>query len=94
MPKFLFTIIDLKSSILQDLYPENLDELFQEIPMYLLNPNVLNCIPDGSYFDMTDLIGSLKDKGLKIKVFPVSEKSWIDIGQLEEYKKAVQELEL
>ena len=32
-----------------------------------------------TYFDMTDLIKETKLKGFKIGVFPVSEKSWIDV---------------
>jgi len=57
--------------------------------MYILNPDILKYIPENKSFDMTDLIKCLKEKKKKIGVFPVSEKSWIDIGQWEEYKKAI-----
>ena len=60
--------------------------------MYVLDPGVLKYIPPGKEFDMTELIHDLVQKGKKIGVFPVSEKSWIDIGQWEQYKKAVEDL--
>lgn len=59
---------------------------------YLLNPNVLNHIPENEYFDMTDLIEKIKGKGLKIGVYPVSEKSWIDVGQWSKYNSTINEL--
>jgi hypothetical protein len=33
-----------------------------------------------------------KEKGYKIGVFPISEESWIDVGQWEEYQKAIKKL--
>ena len=57
--------------------------------MYILNPDILQFIPKNKSFDMTDLIKYLKEKKKKIGVYPVSEKSWIDIGQWEEYRKAI-----
>ena len=60
--------------------------------MYLLNPHVLTLIPENRYFDVTDLIAIMQKKGHRIGVYPVSERSWIDVGQWEEYKKAITEL--
>ncbi len=52
---------------------------------YILEPEVLQHIPDNSYFNITDLINKLKDKNKRVGVFPVSEKSWTDIGTWNEY---------
>jgi len=41
---------------------------------------------------MTDLIKLCKEKGKKVGVYPISEKSWIDVGQWGEYKKATTNL--
>ena len=60
--------------------------------MYLLNPHILGHIPEDKYFDMTDLIACVQESGYKVGVYPVSEKSWIDIGQLAEYKTMIKEL--
>ena len=60
--------------------------------MYLLNPHILKYIPENTYFDMTDLINALQKKGHRVGIYPVSEKSWIDIGQLTEYKATIRAL--
>jgi len=60
--------------------------------MYLLNPHILRYIPENTYFDMTELINVLQKKAHKVGVYPVSEKSWVDIGQLTEYRTTIREL--
>lgn len=60
--------------------------------MYLLNPYVLKYIPENTCIDMTELINVLQKEARRVGVYPVSEKSWIDIGQLTEYKTAIREL--
>ncbi|MFW9972731.1 MAG: nucleotidyltransferase family protein, partial [Candidatus Odinarchaeota archaeon] len=57
---------------------------------YLIEPNILKFIPENYCFDMIDLINILKNKGKKIGVYPISEKSWIDIGQLDKYKNEIE----
>ncbi len=60
--------------------------------VYVVSRKVLDFIPDGKRFDMTDLIRELIAKREKVGVYPVSEKSYMDIGQWEEYKKALDKL--
>lgn len=60
--------------------------------MYILNPEVLTCIPGNTFFHITDLIEKIRKNGQKIGVFPVSEKSWVDVGQWNEYKKSLDDL--
>lgn len=62
--------------------------------MYLLEPHVLSLIPSDTMFHITDLIAKLKQNKARIGVFPISEKSWIDIGQWEEYRKTVKKVDL
>jgi dTDP-glucose pyrophosphorylase len=57
--------------------------------MYVLNPEVLEQIPEGKFYHITDLIMDLKKKGEKVGVFPVSEKSWFDMGEWPEYQKVI-----
>ncbi|MDC0460784.1 sugar phosphate nucleotidyltransferase [Candidatus Pelagibacter sp.] len=49
--------------------------------LYVLEPKILELIPKNKVFDMSELINLLNKKKMKIGVFPVSEKSWIDLGQ-------------
>lgn len=58
--------------------------------MYVLKTSVLKFIPDNKFFNITDLFDEIKHAGGKIGVFPISENSWIDIGQWPEYTKALE----
>ncbi len=51
--------------------------------MYVLDQKVLEDIPKNRFYNITDLIADYLKRGEKIGVYPVSEKSWMDIGQLE-----------
>ena len=61
--------------------------------MYVLNPAVLELIPDNQLFHITHLIDKVKENGGRIGVYPVSEKAWIDVGQWAEYRNALKVIE-
>ncbi len=67
-------------------------DLLVNTGMYLINSNVLEVIPDNKFFNINDLVFKAKKEGYKVGVFPISDKSWIDVGQWEEYRKAVERL--
>lgn len=60
--------------------------------VYILEPHLLSEIPEGSFFHITDLIEAVKARKGRVGVFPVSEKSWLDIGEWPEYIKTVREI--
>ncbi len=53
--------------------------------MYILEPHLLEEIPDNEFFHITQLIEKVKARNGKIGVFPVPENSWLDIGDWPEY---------
>jgi hypothetical protein len=55
---------------------------------------VLLEIPDGVVFHVTDLINTVKKKGGKVGVFPITSESWMDTGEWSEYKKTVSKMSL
>ncbi len=57
--------------------------------MYILEPHLLNDIPEHTFFHITDLIAIVKNRGGNVGVFPVSEGAWMDIGEWKEYDKTV-----
>lgn len=57
--------------------------------MYILNSSVLELIPENEFFHITHLMEKIKTNGGNVGVYPVSEKSWIDVGQWEEYQKSL-----
>ena len=54
---------------------------------YILEPELMDIIPDDKVFHITDLIKTLKENNKRVGVFPVTEKSWRDIGDWSEYLK-------
>jgi dTDP-glucose pyrophosphorylase len=55
--------------------------------MYVLEPHLIDEIPENKFFHITHLIEKVKQRGGKVGVFPVSEKSWKDIGDFSELYK-------
>lgn len=55
--------------------------------MYVLNEEIVKLIPEDKYYDITELIENLIDKGYRIGSFPITE-YWLDIGRIDDYKKA------
>lgn len=58
--------------------------------LYILEPHLLDEIPDRNFFHITHLIENIKSRGGKVGVFPVSERSWSDVGNWEDYLKIIQ----
>lgn len=57
--------------------------------VYILNPNLIDDIPAGEMFHITDLIKKVKAKGGRVGCFPVSENAWHDMGEWSEYLKLI-----
>jgi len=62
--------------------------------MYILEASVLADIPKNQFYNITDLINDYLEKGEKIGVYPVSEKSWLDMGQLEALQETLKKFEV
>lgn len=54
--------------------------------MYVIEPQLLEEIPENTFFHITQLIENVLSREGKVGVFPVSEKSWKDVGSLSEYR--------
>lgn len=59
--------------------------------VYIMEPQVLNFIPDGKPLDMNHLIEKVMPKG-KITVYPICG-GWFDLGQWKGYKESIYLLE-
>ena len=55
--------------------------------MYLLEPGLLKEIPENKFLHITQLISIVKKRNGNIGIFPVSENSWKDIGEWNQYLK-------
>lgn len=57
--------------------------------VYILEPQLINEIPENTFYHITDLIEKVRKNGGRVGCFPVSEKSWTDIGDWNEYLKII-----
>ncbi len=52
--------------------------------MYVIEPALISRVPDGRMSHLTDLVDSCLADDISVGVYPVSEESWIDVGQMEQ----------
>ena len=57
--------------------------------MYILEPKVMELIPENKFYHITHLIEDVKKNGGTVGVFPVTEKSYVDVGQWKEYQNTI-----
>ncbi len=57
--------------------------------VYVLNPELIDEIPEGEFFHITHLMEKVKARGGRVGCFPVSEESWKDMGEWPEYLKMI-----
>jgi dTDP-glucose pyrophosphorylase len=57
---------------------------------YVLEPHLVDEIPVNSFYHITQLIDKLVESKRRVGVFPISEKSWKDIGDWKEYLKNIE----
>jgi len=57
--------------------------------IYIVEPEVLDLIPYNEFYHITDLIEKLLTKKELVGVFPISEGSWLDVGEMSSYFKAI-----
>jgi len=65
-------------------------KFFVSAGVYVLSPNAVKYIPKNDFYDMPTLFENLVEEQEKSISFPIHE-YWLDIGRLEEYKKAQEE---
>lgn len=57
--------------------------------VYILNPELIDEIPEGEFFHITHLMEKVKARGGRVGCFPVSEQAWRDMGEWPEYLKMI-----
>lgn len=62
--------------------------------MYIINPDTIQLIPDDIMFHMTHLVEKVMKQGGKVGTYPVSEDSFLDMGELDEMKRMEEKLHI
>ena len=71
----------------QELVEKPTYDFFVNAGIYLLEPWVIEHIPEGTYFDITELIEILLEQEHLVGSFPIFE-TWMDIGRPEDLERA------
>lgn len=67
---------------------------FVNTGMYVLNPELLKRIPKDTFYHMTDLTDLLLAEGKQVGMYPISEDSFLDMGEFEEMRRMEKKLNL
>lgn len=67
---------------------------FVNTGMYILNPNLVDDIPKDEFFHMTHLADKLMKEGRRVGMYPISEDSFLDMGEFEEMHRMEEKLNL
>ena len=67
---------------------------FVNTGMYVLSPKALERIPKDTFFHMTDLADMLLQEGEQVGMYPISEESFLDMGEFEEMHRMEQKLHI
>ncbi|OFW20047.1 MAG: hypothetical protein A3G21_07210 [Acidobacteria bacterium RIFCSPLOWO2_12_FULL_66_21] len=84
-----YGVVECSGARIEALREKPVFNLFVNAGIYLLEPIVYQYIPNGTRFDMTDLVQKVMDAGCNVCGFPIRE-YWLDIGQRQDYDLAQQ----
>lgn len=82
-----YGILDLDGRNIKGLLEKPQYNHYANAGIYLIKRRVLEEIPDGEFFNATDLMEKLISEGKKVIRYPLNG-TWIDIGNPQEYQKA------
>lgn len=60
--------------------------------MYLVEQELIDFIPEDTFYHITELIDFCIKQGLKVGTYPVSEDSWLDMGQFDQMENMIKKL--
>jgi len=82
-----FGICDLDGRDVKGIVEKPTYNYYANAGIYMLRREVLNAIPEGEFFNATDMIDLLVKNHNKVIRYPLKG-TWIDIGSMSEYQKA------
>ncbi len=60
--------------------------------IYIVEPCVIDLVGEQEKIDMPSILNRLREKGYNVGAYPITEKSWLDMGQLTEMRNMIKEL--
>lgn len=66
---------------------------FTNTGMYIVEPKIIENLEEDTAIGFPDIIEQYKSQGEKIGIYPISENSWMDMGQIDEMEEMRRRLE-
>lgn len=85
-----YGVVNIEDSKVVSIEEKPIHKFFVSAGIYMLSPNILEYIPKDKFYDMPTLFEKLINENKNIVSFPLRE-YWLDIGRIEEYRKANEE---
>lgn len=85
-----YGVVNIENSKILSIEEKPLHKFFVNAGIYMLSPEVLEYVPKKQFYDMTTFFERLISENKNVISFPLRE-YWLDIGHIEEYKKAKDE---
>lgn len=82
-----YGIFELNGRVIKGVKEKPTYNYYANAGIYLIKRKFLDLIPEDTFYNATDFIGTLISNGYKVIRFPLTG-YWIDIGKQEDYKKA------
>lgn len=60
--------------------------------MYVLEPDVLEDIPENEFYHITYIINKYIEEGKKIGTYPITENCWLDMGEFKEMERMIEKI--
>lgn len=89
--KVPYGVARVEDVYVQELIEKPTYDFFVNAGIYILEPWVIEHIPQGQYYDITELIDALIAQGHPVASFPIFE-TWMDIGRPEDLEMATAHL--
>ncbi len=88
-----YGVVEYEGTTLTAMHEKPIISRWISAGIYVLSPSALNLIPRGRFFDMPTLLQTILAGGDTVSTFPLYE-HWMDIGSIEEYRRANKILDL
>ncbi len=85
-----YGVVNVSDGRILSIEEKPVHKFFVSAGIYMLSPKILEYIPKDEFFDMPTLFEELINEDKNTISFPLRE-YWLDIGRIEEYKKANEE---
>ena len=87
-----FGVVSVKDNQISKVDEKPTHRFFVNAGIYVLDPSLIEIIPQDGPFDMPMLFDRIIGAGLNTSVFPIHE-YWMDVGQLDDYRRANREFD-